>query len=404
MRQTWRWFGPKDLCSVDDMRQAGVEGVVSALHHVATGAVWTPAEISRRQAEIGIMKDGSPSNLAWEVIESLPVSEDIKKQKGNWREHLANWKTSMRHLREAGIEVLCYNFMPVLDWTRTDLAWRLPTGGTCMRFDLIDFAAFDIHILARPGAAEDFTPEVVEQAAQRFVGMDEARKTGLAKNVVFGLPGAAESFSLNDVRQHLAEYAGITTAKLRQHLIDFLSEVAPIAEEIGMRLCCHPDDPPFPLLGLPRVMSVEADYRTVLDAVDVPANGVTLCAGSLGARPDNDLPGMMDRLGDRVHFLHLRNVLRESGDIAGGFHEAEHLGGDTDMVALIAAVLRQERKRKASGRKDTSIPFRPDHGQDIIDDLGRRAQPGYPTIGRLKGLAELRGIITALDHPAEGLR
>jgi len=404
MRQTWRWFGPKDLCSVDDMRQAGVEGVVSALHHVPTGAVWTPAEIARRQAEIATMKDGSPSNLAWEVIESLPVSEDIKKQKGNWREHLANWKTSMRHLREAGIEVLCYNFMPVLDWTRTDLAWRLPTGGTCMRFDLIDFAAFDIHILARPGAAEDFTPDVVEQAAQRFAGMDDARKAGLAKNVVFGLPGAAESFSLDDVRQHLAEYAGISAAQLRQHLIDFLSEVAPIAEEIGMRLCCHPDDPPFPLLGLPRIMSVEADYRVVLDAVDVPANGVTLCAGSLGARPDNDLPGMMERLGDRVHFLHLRNVLRESGDIAGSFHEAEHLGGGTDMVALIAAVLRQERKRKASGRQDTSIPFRPDHGQDIIDDLGRKAQPGYPTVGRLKGLAELRGIMTALDHPAEGLR
>lgn len=404
MRQTWRWFGPKDLCSVDDMRQAGVEGVVSALHHVATGAVWTPAEIARRQAEIGTMKDGSPSNLAWEVIESLPVSEDIKKQKGNWREHLANWKTSMRHLREAGIEVLCYNFMPVLDWTRTDLAWRLPTGGTCMRFDLIDFAAFDIHILSRPGAAEDFTPEVVEQAAQRFAGMDEARKTGLAKNVVFGLPGAAESFSLDDVRLHLAEYSGIPAAQLRQHLIDFLSEVAPIAEEIGMRLCCHPDDPPFPLLGLPRVMSVEADYRAVLDAVDLPANGVTLCAGSLGARPDNDLPGMMDRLGDRVHFLHLRNVSRESEEIAGSFHEAEHLGGGTDMVALIAAILRQERKRKSSGRKDTSIPFRPDHGQDIIDDLGRKAQPGYPTIGRLKGLAELRGIMTALDHPVEGLR
>lgn len=404
MRQTWRWFGPKDLCSVDDMRQAGVEGVVSALHHVATGAVWTPEEIARRQAEIATMKDGSPSGLAWEVVESLPVSEDIKKQKGNWRDHLANWKTSMRHLREAGIEVICYNFMPVLDWTRTDLAWRLPTGGTCMRFDLIDFAAFDIHILARPGAANDFPAEVVEAAARRFAAMTEAQKQDLAKNVVFGLPGAAESFSLDDVRRHLAEYADLPAAQLRQHLIDFLAEVTPIAQEIGIRLCCHPDDPPFPLLGLPRVMSVEADYRAVLDAVDLPANGVTLCAGSLGARPDNDLPGMMDRLGDRVHFLHLRNVLRESGDIAGSFHEAEHLGGGTDMVALIAAVLRQERKRKAAGRADASIPFRPDHGQDIIDDLGRKAQPGYPTIGRLKGLAELRGIMTALDHPVEGLR
>ena len=404
MRQTWRWFGPKDLCSINDMRQAGVEGVVSALHHVPTGAVWSPADIARRQAEIGQMTDGSPSHLAWEVVESLPVSEDIKKQKGDWRAHLETWKTSMRHLREAGIEVICYNFMPVLDWTRTDLAWRLPTGGTCMRFDLIDFAAFDIHILARPGAAEDFTPEVTEEANRRFADMSEARKLALAKNVVFGLPGAAENLSLEDVRRHLAEYAAVSADQLRGHLVDFLAEVAPLAQELGVRLCCHPDDPPFPLLGLPRVMSVEADYRAVMQAVDLPANGITLCSGSLGARPDNDLPGMMDRLGDRVHFLHLRNVLRESAEVRGSFHEAEHLGGGTDMVALIAAVLREERRRKAAGRSDVSIPMRPDHGQDILDDLGRQAQPGYPSIGRLKGLAELRGIMTALEHPVEGVR
>lgn len=404
MRQTWRWFGPRDLCSVDDMRQAGVEGVVSALHHVPTGAVWSPDEIARRQGEIARMKDGGPSSLKWEVVESLPVSEDIKKQKGDWRAHVENWKTSMRHLRDAGIEVICYNFMPVLDWTRTDLAWRLPTGGTCMRFDLIDFAAFDIHILARPGAAEDFPPDVVAEAARRFAGMSDSRRSELARNVVFGLPGAAESFSLDDVRRHLAEYAGLSAERLRQHLIDFLAEVAPLAQELGVRLCCHPDDPPFALLGLPRVMSVEQDYRRVMDAVDIPANGITLCSGSLGARPDNDLPGMMDRLGDRVHFLHLRNVLREGDGVKSSFHEAEHLGGGTDMVALIAATLRQERRRKAAGRDDVSIPFRPDHGQDILDDLGRKAQPGYPSIGRLKGLAELRGILTALDHPVEGLR
>ena len=404
MRQTWRWFGPKDLCSVDDMRQAGVEGVVSGLHHVPTGAVWSPEAIAQRQAEIGRMTDGSPSQLAWEVVESLPVSEDIKKQQGNWRAHLETWKASMRNLREAGIEVICYNFMPVLDWTRTDLAWRLPTGGTCMRFDLIDFAAFDIHILARPGAAEDFAPEVTEQANRRFAEMSEARKLALAKNVVFGLPGAAEKFSLDDVRRHLAEYAAVSAERLRGHLVDFLAEVTPLAQDLGVRLCCHPDDPPFPLLGLPRVMSVEADYRAVMQAVDLPANGITLCSGSLGARPDNDLPGMMDRLGDRVHFLHLRNVKRESADVKGSFHEAEHLGGGTDMVALIAAVLREERRRKAAGRTDISIPMRPDHGQDILDDLGRQAQPGYPSIGRLKGLAELRGILTALDHPVEGLK
>jgi mannonate dehydratase len=404
MRQTWRWFGPEDQCSVDDMCQAGVEGVVSALHHVPTGQVWTPDEIALRQAQIARMRDGAPSRLAWEVVESLPVSEDIKKQKGDWRDHLAAWKTSMRHLHDAGIQVICYNFMPVLDWTRTDLAWRLPNGATCMRFDLIDFAAFDIHILCRPGAAGDFTPEVAEAAARRFSDMSDARRADLGRTVVFGLPGAAENLSLADVRRHLAEYDNLPADRLRAHLVDFLAEVAPLAQDLGLRLCCHPDDPPFPLLGLPRVMSTEADYRAVMQAVDLPANGITLCAGSLGARPDNDLPGMVDRLGDRVHFLHLRNVLREGPEPVSSFHEAEHLRGGTDMVALIAAVLREERRRRAAGRADLSIPFRPDHGQDILDDLGRRGQPGYPSIGRLKGLAELRGIMTALDHPVEGLR
>jgi mannonate dehydratase len=402
MRQTWRWFGPRDLVSIDDMMQAGVEGVVSALHHVPTGAVWTAEEVAKRQAEIGRMRDGSPSGLKWEVVESLPVSEDIKKQTGSWREHIANYKTSLRVLRDAGIEVICYNFMPVLDWTRTDLAWRLPNGATCMRFDLNDFAAFDIHILARPGASESYPPEVVEDAKRRFEAMDDAARQALARNVVFGLPGAAEHFTLEDVRGHLAEYAAISEERLRSHLIDFLAEVTPVAQDLGLRLCCHPDDPPFSLLGLPRVMSTEADYRKVMAAVDLPANGITLCTGSLGARPDNDLPGMMDRLGDRVHFLHLRNVQRQSSDIMGSFYEAEHLGGGTDMVAMIAAVLREEGRRRAAGRPDCSIPFRPDHGQDILDDLGRKAQPGYPAIGRLKGLAELRGIMTALQHPVEG--
>ena len=404
MRQTWRWFGPRDLVSIDDMMQAGVEGVVSALHHVPTGAVWTAEEVAKRQAEIGRMRDGSPSGLKWEVVESLPVSEDIKKQTGSWREHIANYKTSLRVLRDAGIEVICYNFMPVLDWTRTDLAWRLPNGATCMRFDLNDFAAFDIHILARPGAAKDYPREVAEDAKRRFEAMDDATRQQLARNVVFGLPGAAEHFTLEDVRAHLAEYASISEERLRGHLIDFLAEVTPVAQDLGLRLCCHPDDPPFSLLGLPRVMSTEADYRKMMEAVGLPASGITLCTGSLGARPDNDLPGMMDRLGDRVHFLHLRNVQRQSVDVMGSFYEAEHLGGGTDMVAMIAAVLREEGRRRAAGRPDCSIPFRPDHGQDILDDLGRKAQPGYPAIGRLKGLAELRGIMTALQHPVEGIR
>jgi mannonate dehydratase len=399
MRQTWRWFGPKDLASVDDLMQCGVEGVVTALHHVPTGAVWTPQEIAARQALVGRMRDGSPSGLAWEVVESLPVSEDIKKQKGDWRTHLENWKTSLHHLAAAGVPVVCYNFMPVLDWTRTDLAWRRPSGATCMRFDLPDFAAFDIHVLARPGAAEDYPEALQDEAARRFAAMDGAARTALARNVVFGLPGAAESFTLDDVRRHLAEYDGISAERLRANLVDFLAEVAPVAEGLGLRLCCHPDDPPFPLLGLPRVMSTLADYRAVLDAVDIPANGVTYCTGSFGARPDNDLPAMMAALADRVHFVHLRNVTLEGSELRNSFYEAMHLEGGTDMVAVIAAILAEERRRRAAGRADHSIPFRPDHGQDILDDLGRKGQPGYPTIGRMRGLAELRGIMTALSHP-----
>ncbi|PHP67815.1 mannonate dehydratase [Zhengella mangrovi] len=402
MKQTWRWFGPRDLVSVDDMMQAGVEGVVTALHHVPTGAVWSPEEIARRQEEIARMSDGAGSGLTWEVAESLPVSEDIKKQQGDWREHIANYKESLHNLAAAGVETICYNFMPVLDWTRTDLNWRLPSGATCMRFDYIDFAAFDIHVLRRENATFDFPEDVVEEAARRHAAMNEDDRQALARNVVFGLPGAAEHFTLDDVRRHIGEYADISPDRLRSHFIDFLSEVAPVAEDLGLRLCCHPDDPPFDLLGLPRVMSTEADYAAIMDAVDTPANGITLCTGSLGARPDNDLPGMMQRLGHRVHFLHLRNVKRDTAALRGSFYEAEHLGGDTDMVAVLAAALAEEQRRKAQGRADWSIPMRPDHGQDILDDLKRKAQPGYPAIGRLKGLAELRGIMAALSHPALG--
>jgi mannonate dehydratase len=399
MKQTWRWFGPNDLVSIEDIIQAGAEGIVSALHHLPTGSIWTPSEISKRQDEIGRLRDGSKSGLKWDVVESLPVSEDIKKQNGDWRAHIQNYKTSLKNLANAGIKVICYNFMPVLDWTRTDLAWKVKHGGTCMRFDLVDFAAFDLFILGRSGAANDFNEELQETAAKRFSEMSDARKEQLASNVVCGLPGAAEHFSLEDVRTHIGQYAHMSEATLQAHLIDFLTEVAPVAQELGLRLCCHPDDPPVPLLGLPRVMSTEAHYTKVLQAVDVMANGVTLCSGSLGARPDNDLPGMMSRLGDRVHFLHLRNVLRETDGILCSFHEAEHLDGNTDMVALIAAIVLEEARRKAEGRSDYSIPIRPDHGQNILDDLSRNTQPGYPVIGRLKGLAELRGIFSALEHP-----
>ena len=398
MRQTWRWFGPHDRVSIDDMMQAGVQGVVTALHHVPTGEVWSPEQIALRQAQLAAMRDGSPSGLAWEVVESLPVSEAIKTQTGDWRGHVQNWTQSMRNLHAAGIRVICYNFMPVLDWTRTDLEWRRPNGARCMRFDLTDFAAFDIHILERPGAAEDFPEDIRDAAARRFADMDDAARQQLAGNVVFGLPGAAEHLTMGDVRDLLQTYAPVTDAGLRRNFNDFLEQVAPVAQELGMRLCCHPDDPPFALLGLPRVMSTEADYAERMAAVDVPANGITLCSGSLGARHDNDLPGMMRRLGERVHFLHLRNVRRDSDTIPASFFEDEHLTGQTDMVDLIHAVLAEEARRRAAGREDWRIPMRPDHGQDILDDIGRGGQPGYPAIGRLKGLAELRGVELALSR------
>ena len=260
MRQTWRWFGPSDLARVEDMLQAGVEGVVSALHHIPNGAVWTPAEIARRQAQIGSRSDGTPSGLKWEVVESLPVSEDVKKQKGDWRTHIANYKASLENLAAAGIETICYNFMPILDWTRTDLNWRVAHGGTCMRFDIIDFAAFDIHLLARADAASDYAPEIAASAHQRFATMSEARKLELTNNVTAGLPGATEHLTLEGVRQQLAEYDHISTDRLRAHFIAFLEEVVPVAERLGMRLCCHPDDPPFALMGLPRIMSTLEDY------------------------------------------------------------------------------------------------------------------------------------------------
>ena len=285
--------------------------------------------------------------------------------------------------------------MPVLDWTRTDLAWRVPHGGTTMRFDLVDFAVFDIHVLQRREAERDYSKDLAAAAARRFESMDSDARTRLARTVNAGLPGSQVP-TLETLKAQCSRYEGMSSERLRRNFIDFLSEVAPVAERLGMRLCCHPDDPPFPLLGLPRIMSTEADYRTVLDQVDSPANGMTLCTGSLGARADNDLPGMAERLGSRIHFLHLRNVKREAEGTPCSFFEDEHLSGDTDMVAVIAAVLKEEARRRAEGRPDAVIPMRPDHGQDILDDLHRGAQAGYPAIGRLKGLAELRGVERAL--------
>ncbi|TIL66726.1 mannonate dehydratase [Mesorhizobium sp.] len=402
MRHVWRWFGPVDKVTIADARQAGAQGIVTALHHVPHGAVWLPAEIERRQREVASLPDGSASELTWEIVESLPVSESIKTQVGEWRSHLANYRTSLENLARAGISVICYNFMPVLDWTRTDLAWRLPHGGTTMRFDLIDFAAFDIHILKRQAALGDYTPEIAAEAARRYAQMDDHARKILARSVNSGLPGSTEDTSLDGLAAQLSNYDRIDATTLRRHFVDFLAEVVPTAERLGLRLCCHPDDPPFPLLGLPRIMSTEADYSYILGAVDSPANGATLCTGSLGARPDNDLPAMIERMGPKIHFAHLRNVRKEAAGTPCSFHEDEHLAGDTDVVAVVAALLHEEARRKMEGRQDAIIPMRPDHGQDILDDLTRGAQPGYPAIGRLKGLAELRGVEHAIRRSTSG--
>jgi mannonate dehydratase len=402
MKQTWRWFGAHDSVAIDEIEQAGAHGIVTALHHIDNGEVWTNDEIQKRQQQVATRKNGSPSNLTWDVVESLPISEDIKKQDNDWRNHIDNYKKSLTNLAAAGIETVCYNFMPILDWTRTDLSWPLPNGARCMRFDYIDFAAFDIHILARKGAEDSYDSSVVQSAAERFSKMDDAAQVQLTNNLVAGLPGANQKLSLDDLRQLLDGYNGVDEARLKKHHYAFLEEIVPTAEQLGIRLCCHPDDPPFSLLGLPRIMSTEEDYRQLIEAVDSPSNGITLCSGSLGANKDNDLPGMMERLGDRVHFLHLRNVVLDTQQTPGSFYEGEHLAGNTDMVALINAALNEEGRRKKAGRKDWNIPFRPDHGQDILDDLNRDVQPGYPAIGRLKGLAELRGVISALEAVKSG--
>jgi mannonate dehydratase len=397
MRHTWRWFGPVDRVTVRDAAQAGARGIVTALHHIPTGTAWSAAEIAKRQAE------ARAGGLEWELVESIPVSESIKTQSGPLREHLTAWRESLRELAAVGIFTVCYNFMPVLDWTRTDLRWETPDGARAMRFDLVDFVVFDLFILERAAAADSYPAAVVEDARRRFRGMDETKKAALTKNVGAGLPGSADSYSLTELREALARYVGFDADRLRAHLVDFLSEVAPVAESLGMRLCAHGDDPPWPLLGLPRILSTESDYRRVLDAVDLSANGVTLCTGSLGARPDNDLPTMAKQLGRRIHFVHLRNVRRETVGAPCSFFEDRHLDGNTDMVGVIAALLEEERRRKAEGRPDHQIFMRPDHGQEVLDDLVRGAQPGYPAIGRLKGLAELRGVERALGHPAFGL-
>lgn len=397
MRQVWRWFGPDDKTTLPMVRQAGAAGIVTALHAVAPGMVWSPEAIAQRQSELAAY------GFSWDVVESLPVSEAIKTQSGDWRDHFDAYRISMENLAAAGIEVICYNFMPVLDWTRTQLAAPMPHGGTAMNFDLIDFAVFDIHILKRPGAVNDFPEDVVETAGLRAAEMDNRVSNALIKAIGSGLPGD-QIFSLDELRTRIADYERIDAPRLRRHFFGFLSEVVPHAEKLGLRLCCHPDDPPFDLLGLPRIMSCEADYQWLVDAVESPSNGITLCSGALGVRAETDLPGMVQRLGSHIHFVHLRNIRRlQRWSHQASFFEDEHLEGETDMPALILALLDEEARRRSDGRPNAEIPMRPDHGQDILDDLTRGGVAGYPAIGRLKGLAELRGVMHGLEHARRAL-
>ena len=392
MKHVWRWFGPVDKVTLRDAMQAGASGIVTALHHIPTGDAWPVDEIEKRHAEI------KSAGLVWDVVESIPVSEDIKTQSGDWQAHIANWQETLRRLALTGIKTVCYNFMPVLDWTRTDLRWETWQGARAMRFELADFVAFDLHILKRPSAPLDYPDPLLKEATTRFNLMSDAKIEALSKNIGAGLPGSADGYTLEQLREKLRSYEGITRERLQQHLFEFLRQVVPVAEEVGINICAHPDDPPWALLGLPRILSTEADYAHMLAAVDSPANGVTLCSGSLGAHFANDIPKMIERFGPRIHFVHLRNVSRDSDTVPCSFFEDEHLEGATDMVAVVAALLREEKRRQEAGRSDCSIPMRPDHGQEILDDISRGAQPGYPAIGRLKGLAELRGIERALTH------
>lgn len=397
MRQTWRWFGPADKVTLWDIRQAGAEGIVTSLYHIAPGVAWSRDEIARRIAEVGAHEDGSPSGLTLDVIESIPVSEAIKTAGPEREAHVAAWIESMANCAAEGVRVICYNFMPVLDWTRTDLKHRRPNGALALRFDLADFAAFDIHVLNRRGAAADYPAATVTEAAARAASWDEAGRDRLAANILAGLPGSVERWTMESFRARLATYDGITAGVLRANMEWFLRRVVPVAESLGVRLCCHPDDPPWPLFGLPRILSTEADCRWLVETVPSPANGITFCTGSLGARGDNDLPGMVRRLGRHVHFLHLRNVRREGETVPCSFFEDDHMAGSTDMVAVIREVMAEQARRRAEGRADWQIPMRPDHGQEILTDAERVGTPGYPAVGRLKGLAELRGAMLALQ-------
>lgn len=401
MQETWRWFGPQDRIQLSEIRQTGARGIVNALHEIPYGEVWTVEAITARKT---LIAEDPALGLEWQVVESLPVHERIKLGDGDLEPLFETYRQSLRNLAACGIRTVCYNFMPLLDWTRTELAAPVVGGGTSLRFNMHEYVAFDVFMLEREGAADDVAPQTLARAKAWFEASTPADRERLVTAINAGLPGAYARYDVAGLREILGRYAGITRDDVRANYRRFLEAVVPVAEEAGMRLCVHPDDPPRPLFGLPRVVSNAEDIAFVLDAVPSPANGLTLCSGSLGANPANDVPAIAARFADKIHFAHLRNVAK---DADGSFEEADHLAGDTDMVALVRVLMAEERRRRAEGRADAEIPMRPDHGHELLSDIGRGTHPGYPVIGRMRGLAELRGVmaaVAALDGDAAAHR